>query len=33
MTVRMSVLGTAIARNAAIWPTGSGIGSRKSYSL
>jgi hypothetical protein len=30
---KISMYGTAMARNVASWPTGRGIGSRKSYSL
>jgi hypothetical protein len=32
-TVSRTTYGTVIAANTAIWPTGTGIGSRKSYSL
>ncbi len=31
--VRRMTYGTVIAANTAIWPTGTGIGSLKSYSL
>jgi hypothetical protein len=32
-SVRSSTYGTVMATKTAIWPTGRGIGSRKSYSL